>query len=75
MPASAGWKTKSENYAAVCRASELPFHFAVGRAVGSVATIAAAYGLVAAAGAYWAAMQGGNHRDKGTAFPDVFRRY
>lgn len=30
--------------------------------------------LVSAAGAFWAAQQGGNHRDKGTAFVSVFRR-
>ncbi len=31
--------------------------------------------LVSAIGAFWAAQQGGNHRDKGTLFPEVFRRF
>lgn len=31
--------------------------------------------LVSAIGAYWAAQKGGNHRDKGLAFVDVFRRF
>lgn len=31
--------------------------------------------LVAAIGAYWAAQKGGNHRDKHTHFPSVFRRF
>jgi hypothetical protein len=31
--------------------------------------------LVSAAGAYWAAMKGGNHRDKQVVFASVFRRY
>jgi hypothetical protein len=39
------------------------------------AFLTAAALLVSAAGAFWAAQQGGNHRDKGTAFPEVFRRY
>lgn len=39
------------------------------------AFLTAASLLVSAAGAYWAAQTGGNHRDKGTAFVKVFRRY
>jgi len=39
------------------------------------AFLTAASLLVSAAGAFWAAQQGGNHRDKGTEFPGVFRRY
>lgn len=31
--------------------------------------------LVSAVGAYWAASMGGRHRDEGTVFADVFRRY
>ncbi|WP_421760086.1 hypothetical protein [Devosia sp.] len=38
------------------------------------AFLVAASLLVSAAGAFWAAQQGGNHRDKGTAFVSVFRR-
>ena len=46
------------------------------RRTGIVAAfLTAASLLVSAAGAYWAAQQGGNHRDKGTAFVNVFRRY
>jgi hypothetical protein len=36
--------------------------------------IAASF-LVSAVGAYWAAMKGGQHRDEGTVFDDVFRRF
>lgn len=39
------------------------------------AFLLAASSLVAAIGAYWAAQKGGNHRDSGTAFADVFRRF
>jgi hypothetical protein len=39
------------------------------------AFLTAASLLVSAAGAYWAAQQGGNHRDKGAEFPGMFRRY
>ena len=39
------------------------------------AFLTAASLLVSAAAAFWAAQKGGNHRDKGTAFPEVFRRY
>lgn len=39
------------------------------------AFLTAASLLVSAAGAYWAAQQGGNHRDKQVVFADVFRRY
>jgi len=39
------------------------------------AFLTAAALLVSGAGAFWAAQQGGNHRDKGTEFPGVFRRY
>jgi hypothetical protein len=39
------------------------------------AFLTAASLLVAAAGAYWAAMQGGNHRDKQTVFESWFQRY
>jgi len=39
------------------------------------AFLTAASFLVAAAGAYWAASMGGRHRDEGTVFTDVFRRY
>ena len=38
------------------------------------AFLAAASLLVSAAAAFWAAQKGGNHRDEGTAFLDVFRR-
>ncbi|MBU1304401.1 MAG: hypothetical protein KKF33_02625 [Alphaproteobacteria bacterium] len=31
--------------------------------------------LISAIGAFWAAQKGGNHRDKNTAFVDVFRRF
>ncbi|MEO6396296.1 MAG: hypothetical protein ABIO40_10355 [Devosia sp.] len=40
-----------------------------------VAFLTAASFLVSAAGAYWAASMGGRHRDEGTVFADVFRRY
>lgn len=36
--------------------------------------VAAAF-LVSAIGAFWAAQKGGYHRDKGTVFPGVFRRF
>ncbi len=39
------------------------------------AFLAAASLLVSAVGAYWAASMGGRHRDEGTVFADVFRRY
>lgn len=39
------------------------------------AFLLAASSLVAAIGAYWAAQKGGNHRDRNTAFADVFRRF
>jgi hypothetical protein len=39
------------------------------------AFLTAASLLVSAAAAFWAAQKGGNHRDKGAAFPEVFRRY
>lgn len=39
------------------------------------AFLTAASLLVSAAGAYWAAQKGGNHRDEGTVFAAVFRRY
>jgi hypothetical protein len=39
------------------------------------AFLTAAALLVSAAGAYWAAQKGGNHRDAGTAFVSMFRRY
>lgn len=39
------------------------------------AFLLAASSLVSAIGAYWAAQKGGNHRDKNTAFADVFRRF
>lgn len=39
------------------------------------AFLTAASLLVSAAAAFWAAQKGGNHRDKGTAFPEIFRRY
>jgi hypothetical protein len=39
------------------------------------AFLTAASLLVSAAAAFWAAQKGGNHRDKGTAFPEMFRRY
>lgn len=39
------------------------------------AFLTAASLLVSAVGAYWAAMKGGNHRDQGTVFADVFGRY
>lgn len=45
------------------------------RKTGIVAAfLTAASLLVSAAGAYWAAQMGGNHRDKGTVFRAVFRR-
>jgi hypothetical protein len=39
------------------------------------AFLIAATTLVSAIGAYWAAQKGGNHRDKNTVLPDVFRRF
>jgi hypothetical protein len=39
------------------------------------AFLTAASFLVAAAGAYWSASMGGRHRDDGTVFADIFRRY
>jgi hypothetical protein len=39
------------------------------------AFLLAASSLVSAIGAFWAAQKGGNHRDKNTAFTDVFRRF
>lgn len=39
------------------------------------AFLTAASLLVSGAAAFWAAQQGGNHRDKGTAFPEIFRRF
>jgi len=39
------------------------------------AFLTAASLLVSAAAAFWAAQKGGNHRDKGTAFPEIFRRF
>ncbi|MBE7733392.1 hypothetical protein [Devosia faecipullorum] len=39
------------------------------------AFLIAASSLVSAIGAYWAAQKGGNHRDRNTAFADVFRRF
>ena len=46
------------------------------RKVGVVtAFLVAAALFVSAAGAYWAAMQGGNHRDEQTEFRQWFRRY
>jgi len=39
------------------------------------AFLTAAALLVSAAGAYWAAQKGGNHRDEQVIFTDVFRRY
>jgi hypothetical protein len=39
------------------------------------AFLTAASFLVAAVGAYWAAMKGGNHRDNNTVFADVFGRF
>lgn len=39
------------------------------------AFLTAASLLISALGAYWAAMKGGNHRDKGVVFADVFGRY
>jgi hypothetical protein len=38
------------------------------------AFLVAASLLVSAVGAFWAAQKGGNHRDEGTVFADVFRR-
>jgi len=38
------------------------------------AFLTAASLLVSGAAAFWAAQKGGNHRDKATEFPDVFRR-
>ena len=39
------------------------------------AFVTAASLLVSAVGAYWAAMMGGNHRDKETVFDFWFRRF
>ena len=39
------------------------------------AFLVAASLLVSAIGAYWAASKGGNHRDKGTVFATMFRRF
>lgn len=39
------------------------------------AFLAAAALLVSAVGAFWAAQKGGQHRDEGTVFADVFRRF
>lgn len=39
------------------------------------AFLTAASFLVSAAGAYWAASMGGRHRDEGTVFAEIFRRY
>ena len=39
------------------------------------AFLVAASFLVSAIGAFWAAQKGGHHRDKGTVFPGVFRRF
>ena len=39
------------------------------------AFLLAASSLAAAIGAYWAAQKAGNHRDKNTAFSNVFRRF
>lgn len=39
------------------------------------AFLTAAALLISAAGAYWAALMGGNHRDKQVAFVTMFRRY
>lgn len=39
------------------------------------AFLTAAALLVSAVGAYWAAQMGGRHRDEGTEFADVFRRF
>jgi hypothetical protein len=39
------------------------------------AFITAAAAFIAAVGAYWAASMGGRHRDDGTVFETVFRRY
>jgi hypothetical protein len=39
------------------------------------AFLTAAALLVGAIGAFWAAQKGGDHRDKGTVFHDVFRRF
>lgn len=39
------------------------------------AFLVAASFLVSAIGAYWAAQKGGSHRDRGTAFAGVFRRF
>jgi hypothetical protein len=39
------------------------------------AFLTAASFLVSAVGAYWAAMKGGNHRDKNTVFANVFGRF
>lgn len=39
------------------------------------AFLLAASSLAAAVGAYWAAQKGGNHRDKNSAFTNVFRRF
>jgi hypothetical protein len=39
------------------------------------AFLTAASLLVSAAGAWWAASKGGRHRDEGTVFADVFRRF
>jgi hypothetical protein len=46
------------------------------RKTGVVAAfLTAAAFLVSAVGAFWAAQQGGRHRDEGTVFADVFRRF
>ena len=46
------------------------------RKTGIVAAfLTAASLLVSAVGAYWAAQKGGNHRDSGTVFRTVFRRF
>ncbi|MEP7241363.1 MAG: hypothetical protein ABI697_10800 [Devosia sp.] len=39
------------------------------------AFLTAASSLIAAVGAYWAAMKGGRHRDEATTFADVFGRF
>jgi hypothetical protein len=39
------------------------------------AFLTAAAFLVSAVAAFWAAQKGGNHRDEGTVFADVFRRF
>lgn len=48
----------------------------IARNTGIIAAfLLAASSLIAAIGAYWAAQKGGNHRDRNTAFTDVFRRF